>query len=187
MEQIKIGDQTWSSKNLDVDTFRNGDPIPHAETEEQWKQAGENGKPAWCYNKNDPANGKKYGKLYNWHAVNDPRGLAPEGWHVPSDDEWEILVDHLGGKDIAGTKMKSTGGWKNDGNGTNESGFSGLPGGYRDFLGTFSGIGKDGYWWSSTELRTYSAWTCYLYYFNGIVSRNDYDKKNGFSVRCLRD
>ena len=119
--------------------------------------------------------------------MNDPRGLAPGGWHVPSDDEWEILTDHLGGKDIAGTKMKSTGGWKNDGNGTNESGFSGLPGGYRSNSGAFNSIGFDGYWWSSTEGSALNAWYRYLGYYNGVVSRSNVYKKNGFSVRCLRD
>jgi uncharacterized protein (TIGR02145 family) len=82
-EEITIGDQVWMAENLSVDTFRNGDPIPHAETDEQWVDASENGQPAWCYYDNDPANGKKYGKLYYWHAVNDPPGLAPEGSRYP--------------------------------------------------------------------------------------------------------
>lgn len=159
MAELKIGDQIWSVKNLDVDTFRNGDPIPHAATDEQWEEAGENGTPAWCYYDNDPANGETYGKLYNWYAVNDPRGLAPEGWHIPSDDEWEILIDHLGGKDVAGTKMKSTSGWASNGNGTNESGFSGLPGGYRTFAcAEFLDVSEYGAWWSSAEYGSDFAW-----------------------------
>ena len=186
--RTKLGDQTWSSKNLNVDTFRNGDPIPHAETEEQWIQAGRNGTPAWCYYDNDPANGEMYGKLYNWHAVNDPRGLAPEGWHVPSYDEWTTLADHLGGKDIAGTKMKSTSGWEEDGNGTNESGFAGLPGGSCSQFGTFYKVGGYGVWWSSSEHNnTAFAWYRSLSYDNGNVRRDRSFKGLGLSVRCLRD
>lgn len=92
---IKIGTQTWAVKNLDVTTFRNGDIIPEAKTNEEWKKSGDEQKPAWCYYNNDPANGEKYGKLYNWYAVNDPRGLAPEGWHIPTDAEWTTLTAYL--------------------------------------------------------------------------------------------
>jgi len=113
------------TKNLNVSTFRNGDPIPQAKTVEEWKKAGENQQPAWCYYDNDPADGEKYGKLYNWYAVDDTRGLAPKGWHVPSNAEWTILTDYLGGMNVVGigTKMKSKTGWNEDGNGTNSSGF----------------------------------------------------------------
>ena len=110
-ETVKIGTQEWMTKNLDVATFRNGDPIPEAKTDEEWKKAWEEGKPAWCYYDNDPANGKKYGKLYNWYAVNDSRGLAPHRYHIPSDKEWWKLINFLGGKSVAGAKMKSTSGW----------------------------------------------------------------------------
>ncbi len=108
LEGIKIGTQTWSAKNLDVSTFRNGNPIPEAITNEEWEKAGKQGKPVWCYYNNDPKNGKIYGKLYNWYAVNDKRGLAPEGWHVPTDAEWATLITYLGGKDVAGGKLKET-------------------------------------------------------------------------------
>jgi uncharacterized protein (TIGR02145 family) len=188
MEEIKIGDQIWSGKNLDVDTFRNGDPIPHVENGEQWEEAGENGTPAWCYYDNDPANGAVYGKLYNWHAVNDPRGLAPEGWHVPSDDEWtSLFYNYLGGVDVAGTKMKSSSGWDDDGKGTNESGFAGLPGGFRSEDGSFYFVGETGNWWSSTEDDTSDAWFHSLGYDYGDVIRSYGYKQSGFSVRCLRD
>ena len=145
-QTITIGTQVWTTKNLDAATFRNGDPIPQAKTDEEWEKAGDNQQPAWCYYDNDPANGAKYGKLYNWYAVNDSRGLAPVGYHIPSDAEWTILTDFLGGEKVAGTKMKSTDFWAdyegNSGNGTNESGFSGLPGGNRDLDGTFYYFGK---------------------------------------------
>jgi uncharacterized protein (TIGR02145 family) len=185
--EVAINNQVWMTENLNVDKFRNGDPILHAVTDEEWKKAGENGEPAWCYYDNDPVNGEKYGKLYNWYAVNDPRRLAPEGWKIPSDEDWTTLTDYLGGEEIAGEKMKSTNGWGLEGNGTNESGFSGLPGGVRADSGTFLTIDYYGYWWSSSEGDTSSAWSRYLGYDNGDVSSYDYDKELGLSVRCLRD
>jgi hypothetical protein len=105
------------TKNLDVEKFNNGDPIPHVKTEEDWKKAGENKQPAWCYYDNDQGNGTKYGKLYNWYAVNDPRGLAPVGFHIPTNYEWEILINYLGGEYQAGKKMKSKSGWRSKNNG----------------------------------------------------------------------
>ncbi|MFN5182672.1 MAG: fibrobacter succinogenes major paralogous domain-containing protein [Bacteroidota bacterium] len=225
-QTVMIGKQVWSTKNLDVSKFRNGDIIPEAKTKEEWERAGENKQPAWCFYNNDPKNGLKYGKFYNWYAVNDPRGLAPAGYHIPSDAEWTQLTDFLGSD--AGTKMKSTSGWNSytsggsktcpnckdwnaeyrrkvpchtckdtrsvpaptvthSGNGTNKSGFSGLPGGNRYYNCSFSFIGKYGYWWSSTENDTGSAWYRYLDYDNGNVRRNYFDLQKGLSVRCLRD
>jgi uncharacterized protein (TIGR02145 family) len=183
--EVTIGTQVWMTKNLDVATFRNGDPIPQAKTNEEWKKAGENQQPAWCYYDNDPANGVKYGKLYNWYAVNDSRGIAPVGYHIPSDAEWTKLEDFLGSD--TGKKMKSKNGWYADGNGTNTSGFSGLPGGLRNFIGNFKFIGSDGFWSSSTQNNTYNAWYRNLYYDNGNVNRYFNYKADGFSVRCLRD
>jgi len=181
-----IGTQVWMTKNLDVSTFRNGDPIPEAKTDGEWAQAGDNKQPAWCYYDNDPANGEKYGKLYNWYAVNDPRGLAPAGYHIPSDAEWTKLTDFLGGGEVAGPKMKSKTGWTGNGNGTNTSGFSGLPGGTRNFNGTFYYIRNYGYWWSSTENYTSNAWYRNLDYDDGDVEWSSLNKEIGFSVRCLK-
>ncbi len=184
---VKIGQQEWTSKNLNVATFRNGDAIPQARTNEEWKNAGNEYKPAWCYYDNDPKNGDKYGKLYNWYAVTDPRGLAPSGWHVPSDAEWTKLTDYLGGEDVAGNKMKSNNGWGDNGSGSNESGFSGLPGGYRYNEGTFNDIGIYGYWWSSTQTTPNFAVSRSLFYGGGDVDREHYSKSIGYSVRCFRD
>jgi len=190
-KSVKIGNQTWMAENLNVSTFRNGDPIPQAKTNEEWEKAGTDGKPAWCYYDNDPANGAKYGKLYNWYAVNDPRGLAPTGCHIPTDAEWTKLTDFLGGEEVAGTKMKNTSGWTDDdgesGNGTNESGFSGLPGGFRYGYGGYHYIGYGGYWWSASELSTDNAYYRYLNSSNGNLYRLYYYKDLGLSVRCLRD
>jgi uncharacterized protein (TIGR02145 family) len=116
-QDVTIGTQTWTSKNLDVSTFRNGEPIPEAKSREEWQKARENKTAAFCYYDYDSKNGKVYGKLYNWYAVNDSRGLAPKGYHIPSDAEWTILTDKLGGEEIAGEKMKSKTGWKGISNG----------------------------------------------------------------------
>jgi uncharacterized protein (TIGR02145 family) len=186
MEEIQIGDQIWMGSNLDVATFRNGDPIPHAETDEAWERAGENGEPAWCYYGNDPTNGEKYGKLYNWHAVNDRRELAPEGWYIPAENEWMTLVDHLGGEEEAGEKMKNTSGWSDDGNGTNESGFLGLPGGSR-FFSIFEEEGGSAYWWSSEEEASHSAWCFGISSGSGEICSYNFDKWQGLSVRCLKE
>jgi uncharacterized protein (TIGR02145 family) len=187
---VKIGNQEWMSINLDEDKFRNGDPIPYIESNEEWKKAGENKQPAWCYYDNDLANGAKYGKLYNWYAVTDPRGLCPAGWHVPSDAEWTQLTEHLGGEKKAGKKMKAKEGWFKKGNGNNSSGFTGLPSGFRHFLlGTFVGVSGNGGWWSSSEfqLHTDNAWKRHLRNENGDVDRSVFSKNFGMSVRCLKD
>ena len=190
IEQIKtiqIGSQVWMVENLNVDRFRNGDLIPEAGSKAAWKKAGKNKQPVWCYYDNDPNNGASYGKLYNWYAVNDSRGLAPKGYHVPSDAEWTVLTNYLGGENVAGKRLKSTTGWNDQGNGTNSSGFSGLPGGNRYDDGLFLYIGEYGYWWSSTEDGTVTAWYRNLAYNDGKANRFSYDKGEGFSVRCLRD
>jgi uncharacterized protein (TIGR02145 family) len=184
-KSVEIGEQIWMAENLNVDTFRNGDPIPEAKSDKAWKDAGEKGQPAWRYYDNKSINGKKYGKLYNWYAVNDPRGLAPKGWHVPTDDEWTKLIDNLGGEDKAGEKLKSSSGWYNDLNGNNESGFSGLPGGACNGNG-FWGIDERTSWWSSTELGTSYAFCRYMDYLYDYVKTYDDDKEFGFSVRCLK-
>jgi uncharacterized protein (TIGR02145 family) len=182
---VKIGAQTWAVANLNVSTFRNGDSIPEAKTNKEWASAGESGKPAWCYYNNDPKNGPKYGKLYNWYAVNDPRGLAPAGWTLPSDDDWKNLTYYLGGQDVAGNKMKSTSGWIEDDEGTNEAGFTGLPGGYRVENGTFLNLGSIGTWWSSTEGKALNAIDFYLA-LNRSIERSSSPRQRGESVRCIR-
>ncbi len=185
-EATRIGTKSWALANLDVVTFRNGDTIPEAKTNEEWVAAGDAGKPAWCYYNNDRTTGKKFGKLYNWYAVNDPRGLAPKGWKIPGDSDWEALAAALGGPQIAGKKMKSTTGWAEGNNGSNESGFNGLPGGYRKENGIFANTGSVGIWWSTTEGKSLTALDFYLALnFNLNVSANP--RKRGESVRCLRE
>ena len=181
---VKIGTQTWTTKNLEVTTYRNGDVIPQVQDASAWTSLTTG---AWCYYNNDASNGTKYGKLYNWYAVNDPRGLAPKGFHIPSDAEWTVLTDYLGGTAAAGTKMKSSTGWDANGNGTNSSGFAGFPGGYRLYYGTFDYVGSYGFWWCATEDSSFDAWFRFLYCNNGVVYRDDFSKQNAFSVRCLGD
>lgn len=189
--EIKIGKQVWMTKNLNVNKFRNGDIIPHAKTNAEWIRARENKLPAWCYYNNNPENEGRYGKLYNWYAVNDKRGLAPNGWHIPSDKEWTVLTDYLGGEFEAGGKMKNnSSSWNNNGDGTtNESGFSGMPGGFRYEYGTFNNIGDYGFWWSSSEevADINDVWCRNLGRDTNSIRRNDGNKSYGFSVRCIRD
>ncbi len=190
IKSVIIGEQEWMVENLNVDHFRNGDSIPEAKTDEEWIIAGEEHSPAWCYYDNDPENGKIYGKLYNWFAVNDPRGLAPQGWKIPSKVEWTTLTDFLGGKDDAWSKLKEAGTthWESPNVwATNETGFTALPGGYHNFKGTYRLIGAHGLWWSSTEDDTSSAFNWYVgsSYIGPLwLSSN---KASGFSVRCHRN
>jgi uncharacterized protein (TIGR02145 family) len=192
IQTVSIGNQKWATLNLDVDTFRNGDSIPHAESDEDWIIAGANKQPAWCFSNNDPSNGEKYGKLYNWYAVNDPRGLAPSGYHVPNEAEWDTLDAYLG---LSGAiKMRKENGWKDGQSGKytwvvncqNTSGFSGLPGGLRTGDGKFS-TDKSGVWWSRTESNPDSAFYCCLYNDNDILNRRNDRKFFGFSVRCIKN
>ena len=184
---IVIGTQQWMEKNLDVMTYRNGDVIPQVTDNTAWAGLTTG---AWCWYSNSADNGAIYGKLYNWYAVNDPRGLAPQGWHIPTDAEWTTLGTLLGGDAVAGGKMKTTGTtrWNTPNtSATNQSGFAGLPGGTRDDFGTFGSVGSIGYWWSATEYNSPNAWFRYLNFYDGYLYRLYFNKKNGFSVRCLRD
>ena len=188
-QDVTIGSQTWTTKNLNLTKYRNGDAIPEVQDEKAWENLTTG---AWCYYENKTANGSTYGKLYNWHAVNDPRGLAPKGYHIPTDAEWTTLTDNLGGLSIAGTKMKSTSGWENGG-GTNTSGFFGLPGGQRLSNGTFLNIFGIGQWYSSTEVDNSEggigccAWSRRFLSEYGFVSKASGLKGDGYTVRCLMD
>ncbi len=187
---VKIGTQTWTTQNLDVDAFRNGNKIPEAKTQQEWIQAVKAHKPAWCYYYNDPKNGQKSGKLYNWFAVNDPQGLAPEGWHIPSDEEWSTLVKFLGDdKELEG-KLKFTEGWKDNENGNNSSGLSLVPGGYRYSNGYFDPIGSSAYFWSSSiddKIKGDSIALGRNLSFDGSFQTYWLSKGLGLSVRCVKN
>ena len=180
--------QQWMDKNLEVTTYRNGDPIPYVTDPVAWAALTTG---AWCYYNNDPSNNATYGKLYNWYAVNDPRGLAPAGWHVPSTTEWTTLETCLGGPTVAGGKMKVNGTttWQSPNTGaSNSSGFAGHPGGYRDELnGSYGFIGQYGNWWSSTQSGPSNAFFRYLYYADASFYVFSLPKQRGQFVRCIKD
>ena len=184
---VQIGSQVWMSENLNVSHFRNGDIIPEAKDTAAWVMASNIGKPAWCYYNNDTAKGRIYGKLYNWYALNDPRGLAPDGWHIPSTLEYDSLISYLGGINVAGGKMKANWGWDKNGNGNDESGFAGLPGGYRSNFGPFNFIGLYAYWWSSSENSTGNAWFYFVNSNDSNINKFRYDEGSGLSIRCVRN
>jgi len=182
---IKIGNQWWMVENLTVTHYRNGDEIPNVTENTEWKSLLTG---AYCNYNNNTDNALTYGKLYNWYAVDDNRQLAPEGWHVPSDTEWQMLINYLGGSSVG--KMKETGitHWNNPNTGaTNESGFTALPGGYRNFNGDFNVLGDYACFWSSTEYDSSDAWSRELVNYYSIVSRHVYDKLIGYSIRCVRN
>jgi len=185
---VTIGDQVWMQKNLDVTRYRNGDVIPQVKDSAKWSKLTTG---AWCWYKNDAANGAVYGKLYNWYAVHDPRGLAPAGWHIPSDVEWSTVITTLGmNAKNAGGKMKETGTghWLDPNvNATNSSGFSALGAGYRDELGQFAYINFLSYWWSSTPNGPLHAWCRRLVSYGGFMDRMAYERGQAFSVRCVKD
>lgn len=183
---VIIGTQEWMAENLKVTHYNNGDIIPII-TDNTWINLTTG---AMCWYENDEATyTNPYGALYNFYAVADPRKLCPAGWHVPSDTEWAELIEFLGGANNADEKLKEAGfeHWNPLGfDADNSSGFTGLPGGRRTSNGAFSSIVDQGFWWSTNEATSATAWGRSLgYNFIGIV-RNDYNKKNGNSVRCLK-
>jgi uncharacterized protein (TIGR02145 family) len=183
-----IGMYQWSSQNLNVTRFRNGDSIIEAKSEEEWKKAATNGTPAWCYFKNDPANSKKYGILYNWYAVNDPRGLSPEGWGVPTRRELQSLIETLGTQ--GGHQLKSNSGWVETKGGSDEMHFGAVPGGLRYIGGSFDDDGKFAYFWTGTSKGNDIALYFNLGYRSNQIDSTSifsYLKKGaGMSVRCVR-
>jgi uncharacterized protein (TIGR02145 family) len=172
-------------KNLSVDHYRNGDPIPEIKDPAEWAKVKTG---AWCYYFNDPENGKRYGKLYNWYAVSDPRGLAPYGQHIPSFKELKTLTDYLGGIQEAGKKLKSISGWKENETANNLSGFNALPGGWLICGRTFeynNNLGFTGTWWLSTKTDGVDSFT--LWDTDGKVHIGYWDEGFGLSVRCIKD
>ena len=158
-QNVKIGEQYWMSQNWDAVTYRNGDPIPQITDSLEWVTARHG---AWRYYDNNPINWQKYGKLYNWYAVNDPRGLAPQGWHVPNNQEWSTMIIN---------------------NGLTIGGFTNMPGGYSGHVN--NGLGQYGMWWSSNESDSLMA---SVYYVNTTSSDQYYICKfNGLSVRFVKD
>ncbi|MCB9336147.1 MAG: fibrobacter succinogenes major paralogous domain-containing protein [Flavobacteriales bacterium] len=200
-QTVQIGNQTWTTSNLKVANFRNGDSIFHAKTIEQWYEAGQKGIPAWCFSYNDASTKDNYGILYNWYAVNDPRGLAPNGWHIPTKSEFETLIDNLGGKKLAPAKIKGLSGWEKSNN-NNQSKLNGVQTGmrndcsesYLNFVGCYSGYCRSLNWWSSSPHEN-SKYTSDYAHDLSILDTDDQNtqlissqsKKYGASVRLIKN
>ena len=183
--EVVIGTQTWMSENLNVEHYRNGAIIPQVQDKNEWSNLNTG---AWCYYENDSIKGKTFGKIYNWYAVNDSRGLAPEGWHTASDTEWTKLISYLGDYLVAGGKLKDERFWETPNTGaTNESGISVLPSGLRYDSGDFNFIGVFAYFWSCSESDNETSWVRLLSYKNTVVFRLNSYKRDGLSVRCIKD
>ena len=192
IKEVKIGTQIWMAENLNVDRFRNGDTIPRVSTLREIEKATENKTPAWCYYKNDSKIGAKYGRLYNWWAINDPRGLAPEGWHVPSEKEWEILLDYTGGKKWYSQHLKEESAWKDDPDKKGKSdqskiGFGALPGGlWSSYNIGFSQLNESGAWWSIDERNKDHAIAMFIFHVTDKVNLSKACKCNYYSVRLIK-
>jgi uncharacterized protein (TIGR02145 family) len=199
---VQIGSQCWMKENLKTTAYQDGAPIPNVTDNNAWQNLAIG---AYVWYDNDISWKGPYGALYNWYAMVDANGLCPTGWHVPTNDEWTVLTDFIGGTTSPhGNELKSCrqvnspqgGGcntnehprWhESNEHGTDDYGFSGLPGGYRDYDGAFHYYVNTCYWWSYTEYSFYNAWFRSLYWDHSFVGVNNDDKRVGFSVRCLRD
>jgi uncharacterized protein (TIGR02145 family) len=186
---VKIGTQTWMGENLKTTKYNNGDLIGTTTPSTKDYSLEPTPKYQWASNGNE-STVSTYGRLYTWDAVNDNRGLYPTGWHVPTDNDWTILTNYLGGESKAGGKLKETGitYWPSPNLGaTNESSFSALPGGYHDRFGSFYNFGYSAFWWSATEGDAIHSWCRYLYHIDNIVYNGNLMKSDGYSVRCVTD
>ena len=202
LESVKIGAQIWTTKNLSVDTFRNGELIPEAKTAKEWQDFNDNKRPAWCSYNFDPVNDSLYGKLYNWYAVNDSMVMAPMGWHVASNEEWKVLIDLAGGISAASKKLKAKIGWtdhsgSSDNNGTDDYGFMALPNGEIHRDGEFSSLGSMGVWWTSStyddpvsfgDRKSDFAWDIVIWYSETMrIKRQRFPKRGSGAVRCVKN
>lgn len=183
-----IGSQIWMAENLKTTHYANGDPIPLVTLNTAWANSNA---AAYCNYVNNETNAVIYGRLYNFFTVADKRNLCPADWHVPNEEEWAILENYLGGRSLAGGKLKESGTshWTSPNNGIVKGfGFYGLPGGYRYFKdGAFFSSANYGYWWTSSEDDASNARSRFLYYFDATLGGDFFDKGDGFSVRCIRD
>jgi uncharacterized protein (TIGR02145 family) len=189
---IQIGTQLWFAENLKTSKYNDGSPLPNITNDKQWENLT---KGAWCFYDNDEKYNTKHGKLYNWYAVspiaNGNKNVCPSGWHVPTDTEWTVLIDYLGGMGVdlkgigvAGNKMEIVG--KHPKSETsNVSGFNGIPSGHRDYY--FVGMGYNCYWWSSSEYSKNEAWVNTLSCDDGLVFKDNFFKWYGKSIRCIRN
>ena len=181
---VTIGTQCWMVENLKVTHYRNGDIIPNMIDSTQWYNALLSSTGAWCYNFNNSSNNSIYGKLYNWYAATDIRNIAPIGWHVATEQEWNVLISNFGGNNVAGGKLKSTSYlWDTPNVASNSSGFSALPGSMRNAIGDFFRFGHSAIFWTSSI----DNWAISLTYNSPVVSRGEYNRGHGVSIRCIKD
>jgi uncharacterized protein (TIGR02145 family) len=191
---VNIGEQVWMAENLKTTKYNDGKTLPMVIDDKAWEALTT---PAYCWYKNDAKTNKNvYGALYNWYTVNTNK-LCPQGWHIPADSEWTKLTTYLGGERVAGGKLKEKGvtHWESPNTGaTNESGFTALPGGYRNYSGAFDISGSNaiyfrsnGCWWSSSGQSDFSAYYRRLYNSFSDIYSSPSVKQYGYSVRCLRD
>lgn len=186
-KEVIINDQIWTGCNATTEFYNNGDPIPRVDNTAEWAALTTG---AWCWYGNDPYREGAYGKLYNWYAVNDPRGIAPAGYRVPTDTEYLALLLSSGLGSEAGGKMKEEGlcHWASPNTGaTNTSKFTGLPGGFRFYNGAFFSLETLGYWWSSTPLDVNYAQYALLTNTDNVLYRNHFAKTSGLSLRFIKD
>lgn len=186
---IIIGKQTWMTSNLNVSHFKNGDELPQAKNSAEWQKYGKEHKPAWCYYGFDEKNAEKYGKLYNYYAVSDARGLAPEGWHIPVNDDWNKLKETVSQDvTVAGKFLKKEKGWKGS-DGNNKSGFSAVPSGLADGRGYFHYIKTHSYLWSASPLTPKSeAWSFVLYGDSDKAAiTRECEALCGLAIRCVKN
>ena len=184
---VKIGNQWWMAENLKVTHYRNGDLIPIITNDSEWQNLSTG---ACCSYDNTMMNTVNYGNLYNWYAVNDTRSIAPAGWHIPGNEEWQILVGFLGGSSVAGGMMKESGTvhWKDpNSDATNAVIFTALPGGFRYSYGKFYNIGFSGSWWSASEYNVNYSFEWNITNTSSEIARYNQDKRSGYSVRCIKD
>jgi uncharacterized protein (TIGR02145 family) len=183
---IQIGTQVWMAENLRTSRYQNGDTIPNVQDSSQWNNLTTG---AWCHYDNNPKLERPYGKLYNWYTVSDPRKVCPTGWHVPTDAEWAVVIDYLGGEDVAGLAMKSKGRryWEANEGTTNASGFSALPGGCRNYVGGFVLREISGSIWAVTESDPSNAFNYSPSCITDGMHRDTDGKTLGNAVRCLKD
>lgn len=185
-----IGYQVWMTTNLSVTKYNDGTPIPLITENSEWASLKT---PGYCWYENNETSSllNNYGALYNWFTV-DTRRLCPSGWHVPTVDEWQIMIDNTNGNNLAGASLKETGTkhWKLPNTGaTNESGFTALPASSRSTDGTYGSRGTIGGWWSSTYCveSQISAWDYLIYFDDVIIKKMGLSKQLGLSVRCIKN
>ena len=192
---VKIGQQVWMAENLKAEKFVNGDIITNAVSESEWWKVSNEKKPAWCHYNNEASNEEVHGKLYNWWVVDDRRKICPQGWKVPTKNDWDILAEQIGGKKTGGKMLKSKNNWLQNGNGLDSYGFSAQPSGYRytnkksqftegdDLL-----IGRVAVWWTSDKAGEFNARTASMHYDRENMSIGiGGERRNAYCIRCIKE